>query len=131
MKWINILQKILYGFTLVGIVIGTYDFFNDFRIRKCLMIFFCGDTVGDCHFKVEELYGIFHYLGSFIFLIFNQSKLLFIIGQLITLLIYCAVIWLIIYLIKIIYKRFFNKSDEAYFQSNSITKTSRQSAGGS
>lgn len=102
MRGIIKLIRLLYYIVTLLIIVTTVDFFQRFSIRKAIVIFLCKNTKGDCHFKVEEIYGFFHDLGSFLYLLFGQSKVFFVIGQIITLLIYWGVIWLIIKTIKFI-----------------------------
>lgn len=106
MVWIKRIEIALYSIIFIIIGICTYDFFNRFYIRAKLVNLFCNDTAGDCHFKIMEIYGIFHDLGSFVFLLFGQYKVFFLIGQIITLIIYFSIVRLFFYAVN---KLFFKK----------------------
>jgi len=79
----------------------TYDVaFGEYKLGHYLITLFCNDTVGNCHFKIEDFYSNFYSFGSFIYSFFGQTKISFIIGQIIILLIYYLFIWTLFYLIK-------------------------------
>lgn len=98
MVWIKRIEIMLYIIVFLAISICTYDSYNRFYIADFLVKIFCGNTLGDCHFKVEEIYGLFHYFGSVLFLIFGQKELFFILGQVITLAVYCLLIRVCFYI---------------------------------
>ena len=82
------------------IIIVSYDVLNNLKIRTSLVKLFCNDTSGDCHFEIENIYGLFHNIGSLISLFFNHSNFAFILGQIFTLLIYFFIIWILMKIVK-------------------------------
>jgi len=101
---INIVKKleiISYIIISILVILATYDFFNDSRIKKFLIFLFCKDTVGDCFFGGDEIYNSFNSLGILVYL-FLPNGIWFIIGQVFQLIFYLAICWFIFFIIKII-----------------------------
>ncbi|MCT4640032.1 MAG: hypothetical protein N4A72_20215 [Bacteroidales bacterium] len=106
MKRIFKVETILYSIVLIGIIVGTFDFFNRFSIRTWIALSICGGVEGHCYLDVINIFGVFHYLGSFMYLALGQNKVFFIVGQLITLLLYCAIIWVVLFFVKILLNKY-------------------------
>jgi hypothetical protein len=73
---------LIYIISFIFIVV-TVDVLNGATLRNKIVVLFCNDTKGDCHFEVENIYGSFHYTSSFISLLFGSSNTAFVISQII------------------------------------------------
>lgn len=94
------IKLFLYVFITICIAIASYDVLSGFKIRTNLVNQFCGGTVGDCHYQVENVYGIFHNIGTLFSFFFSGSTLAFIFGQLLTLIFFLFGIWIVFYFFK-------------------------------
>lgn len=84
--------------TIIFLII-TVDVINNLKIRSELELFLCNDFIGDCHYKVEYIYGFFHNWGSLISLLFNGDNIIFILVQILTFIIYILIIKLFFYIL--------------------------------
>ena len=100
MKKINKIKYSLYIIITMCIIIVSYDVLNNFKIRNSLVELFCNGTAGNCHFKVQNFYGLFHYFGTYLSLLFGTSDFAFIFGQILTLIIYLSLIWILFIAVK-------------------------------
>lgn len=100
MKLINRIEYGLYILLPLCIIIVSYDVLNNFRIRNNLVLLFCDNTSGNCHFKIQDIYGIFHNMGTFLSLVFGSSSAVFILGQILTFFLYSLIIWMLLFLMK-------------------------------
>lgn len=100
MKLINKIEYSLYVLISGCIILVSYDVLNDLKIRNGLVNLFCNGTSGNCHFKAESIYGMFHYFGTYLSLIFGTSNFVFVCGQLLTLIIYLSFIWILLFVVK-------------------------------
>jgi len=95
MKTVNKIHVLVQIFNAICIIIVTYDVLAHFKIRTALINQFCDGTIGGCHYKVENIYGFYHNLGTLFSYFSGNSNFMYLIGQLLTFVIYSAVIWTI------------------------------------
>ncbi|MBP1223627.1 hypothetical protein JOD96_002193 [Flavobacterium sp. 1355] len=55
MKLINKIEYSLYVLISVCIILVSYDVLNDLKIRNGLVSLFCNGTLGECHFKIQNI----------------------------------------------------------------------------
>lgn len=100
-------MKIIVFFRILYIVIGllvfitTLDIICNFEFMEEITVLICKDTTGECHWKINFFFMIFYGVGSIISVIFGQSKIAFLVGQIFTLLIYWGMIWIIEKIFKV------------------------------
>lgn len=102
MKQIIVFFRCLYIIIGILLLLITIDIIEEFYLREKMIMLICKDTTGNCHWNIIEFYTLFHWIGSILFMVFGQSKIAFLVGQIFTLLIYWGIISIIEKILKFI-----------------------------